>query len=226
MVKTDIRLPPSGTRLDFVAARTRTLGKYVVGCLHFAAGAYLFIHSRLGTDPLDTFALGVLEHLPLTVGIVQTSVAVVCVGVVALWGRRRPPIAPLFTFFFCGSIIDLELRLDWMAKFAAPSLTVLVAGTVLCAYGSALIIMSGFGIRSIDLLAIEIGTHWRWPFWAAKGAIELTLLGAGFALGGPAGLGTLFFLVGVDLLIQPLVWVNSRLFGLVNHGIPARTVTA
>lgn len=167
------------------AGSSAKAAKYGSGCLFFSAGAYLFIHSDMGTDPLDTFALGVLKHLPLTVGVVQTSVAVVCLAVVALWGRRRPPLSPLLTFFLCGSVIDVERKIDWMSHIHAPSILILIAATLFCAYGSALIIMSGFGIRAIDLVAIEATTQWRWPFWAGKGMIELSLLVTGFVLGGP-----------------------------------------
>jgi hypothetical protein len=31
---------------------------YLGGCLVFSSGATFFIYSRLGTDPLDTFSLG------------------------------------------------------------------------------------------------------------------------------------------------------------------------
>ncbi|MEO6703340.1 MAG: hypothetical protein ABI140_11605 [Jatrophihabitantaceae bacterium] len=196
------------------------LGKYLSGCLLFAIGAYLFIYSKLGTDPLDTFALGVLRHLPLTIGLVQLSVAIACVTAVSLWLRQRPRLAPLFTFFFCGSIIDLERKLDPMTTVHIPAVVILTLGTLCCAYGSALIIMSGFGIRAIDLLAIAAVRQWRWPFWTGKAIIELSLLATGYLLGGPAGWGTVFFLVGVDLLIQPMVWSNVRVLGLVNHGLP------
>ncbi|MER6842746.1 YczE/YyaS/YitT family protein [Streptomyces platensis] len=212
----------ASTNSTYVAKHSRKLTKYLAGCLFFSVGAYLFINSELGTDPLDTFALGVLRHLPLTVGIVQTSVAVVCVAIVALWARRRPLVAPLLTFFLCGSLIDLERKLDWMQGVDVPHIAVLTVATVLCAYGSALIIMSGFGIRSIDLLAIEMTRKWRWPFWIGKGVIEMSLLVTGYLLGGPAGIGTVFFLVGVDLLIQPLIRASTKVLGLVNHGLPDR----
>jgi uncharacterized membrane protein YczE len=196
--------------------------KYLAGCLTFSVGAYLFIHSRMGTDPLDTFALGVLRHLPLTVGIVQAAVAVACLAIVSVWTRRRPMVLPLFTFFFCGSVIDLQIAARWMDAVAVPSLVVLVAATVACAYGSALIIMSGLGIRSIDLLAITIMQRLRPPFWVAKGVIEGCLLVTGYLLGGPVGVGTVFFLIGVDLLIQPMIQLSERVFRLRNHGLPPR----
>ncbi|MFF5480145.1 YitT family protein [Streptomyces sp. NPDC012935] len=183
---------------------------YLAGCLVFSAGAYLFIHSDLGTDPLDVFALGLLEHVPVTVGLSQATVAAICLAVVAAWTRTRPLLSPLFTFFFCGSVIDLLRWSDPARDLPIPSPGVLAGAVLLCAYGSALIIMSGFGIRAIDLLALTMTSKWRWPFWTTKGLIEASLMTLGFLMGGPLGIGTICFLVGVDLLIQPLIRVNSK----------------
>ncbi|MDT4987630.1 MAG: uncharacterized protein QOI74_1724 [Micromonosporaceae bacterium] len=195
---------------------------YLSGCLFFALGAYLFIVSDLGTDPLDTFALGLQRHLPLTVGMAQSGIAVICLLTVAAWTRRRPILSPLLTFFLCGSVIDL-LRAGDPARFLPLNpAEMLVAGTACCAYGSSLIIMSGFGIRAMDLLAIEMVNRWRWPFWVGKGCLEMALLGTGWLMGGPAGVGTVCFLVGVDLLIQPLVWLNATALRVRNLGLPPR----
>ncbi|GGM52876.1 membrane protein [Longimycelium tulufanense] len=207
-----------GRRRAFDMGRLWT---YLVGCIVFALGAYLFILSELGTDPLDVFVLGLLRHLPLTVGLGQAGVAVVCLLAVAAWTHRRPQLSPMFTFFFCGSMIDALRWLDVGRWLAFPSYLVLAVATLLCAYGSALIIMSGFGIRAMDLLAITMTSRWRWPFWAAKGTLEGLLLVSGFLLGGPLGIGTVCFLVGVDLLIQPLIYLNTRL-GVRNLGLPVR----
>lgn len=197
---------------------------YLAGCLIFSGGAYLFIHSDLGTDPLDVFALGLLEHVPVTVGLSQATVAAICLAVVAAWTRTRPLLSPLFTFFFCGSAIDLLRWSDPARHLLIPSPGVLACAVLLCAYGSALIIMSGFGIRAIDLLALTMTSKWRWPFWAAKGLIEASLMTFGFLMGGPLGIGTVCFLVGVDLLIQPLIRANSRMLRIPNLGLPERSV--
>ncbi|MBO4161934.1 YczE/YyaS/YitT family protein [Micromonospora antibiotica] len=199
---------------------------YLIGCFFFSLGAYFFIVSHLGTDPLDTFALGLLRHVPGTIGIAQAAVAVTCVSIVAVWTRRRPVLSPMLTFFLCGSAIDGLLILDPVRLAPAPAATLLAAGTACCAYGSALIIMSGFGIRAMDLLAIAMVQRWRWPFWLAKGALELTLLATGWLMGGPAGVGTLCFLIGVDLLIQPLMWLNATVFRVRNLGLPPHPAPA
>ncbi|WP_280269225.1 YczE/YyaS/YitT family protein [Nocardia wallacei] len=195
------------------------LGKYLSGAILFSLGAYFFIASHMGTDPLDTFALGLRRHIPVTVGIAQFGVALVCVLVVTGWARRRPPVSSLVTFFLCGSVIDLLLWSDW--ERSLPSgYGMLVVATLLCAYGSALIIMSGLGIRAMDLVAIQALRTTGLPFWIGKGLIEGVLLLSGYLLGGPVGVGTVFFLVGVDLLIQPMMLLNRRILGLANQGMP------
>ncbi|GHH27697.1 YczE/YyaS/YitT family protein [Streptomyces lanatus] len=189
---------------------------YLTGCVVFASGATLFIHSELGVDPLDVLSLGVLEHLPLTIGVVQALVAAVCIAIWSVWNRRRPVLMPFVTFLLCGSLIDLLLLADlsWIAS--VPSLCVAV---VLCAYGSALIIMSGTGIRAMDLIVITLNQRWKVPFWGAKVGVEAVLLTLGWLLGGPVGIGTLAFLVFVDGLIQPFMSFNSRALNLTNHGL-------
>jgi uncharacterized membrane protein YczE len=197
---------------------------YPVSCLIFSCGAYLFIHSDLGADPLDVFSLGLVRHLPVTVGVSQTLVAVVCLVVVAAWTRERPLVAPLFTFFFCGSVIDLLRWSDPAGALPVPSAGLLACAVLLCAYGSALIIMSGFGIRTIDVLALAMTSRWRWPFWTAKGLIETSLMISGFLMGGPLGIGTVCFLVGVDLLIQPLITAHYKTFRIPHPVTPEQPV--
>lgn len=192
---------------------------YLAGCLSFSTGAAFFIESRLGTDPLDVFALGLLEHTPLTVGMAQALVAVVCIGVWACWNRRRPVLSPFVTFFLCGSLIDALRALDAAAHVPLPAPALMLAGVLLCTEGSALIILSGVGIRAMDLVAITMTLRWRWPFWCAKGLLELVLLVSGWLMGGPVGVGTLCFLGIVDTLIQPGMRLNARLFSLRNHGL-------
>lgn len=196
--------------------RPARLLTYVAGCVAFSVGAYLFIHSRLGTDPLDTFALGLMKHMPMTVGVAQTLVAVACLLATAWLTRTRPRASPILTFFACGSLIDVQMALDW-ARALGPY-PALLLGAMVCAYASALIVMSGFGIRAMDLLAIAIRERWHWPFWTGKAAIEGSLFLLGWWLGGPVGVGTVTFFVLVDGLIQPLIWLNTRCLRMRNHG--------
>lgn len=193
---------------------------YVLGCLLFSMGAGFFISAQLGTDPLDVMALGLVKHLPLTVGLAQAGFAALCLLVYGLWNRTKPPLSPFFTFFFCGSLIDLWIYTQAVERFVMLSpVPLMLCGVMLCAYGSSLIIMSGIGIRAMDLIALTMVRKWSLPFWACKGVMEVLLLGAGWALGGPVGVGTLCFLVMVGWLIQPLIWANASYLRLEDYGL-------
>ncbi|MEU3723930.1 hypothetical protein [Streptomyces sp. NPDC031705] len=200
---------------------THRLLTYLGGCVVFSTGAYLFIHSDLGTDPLDVFALGLLRHVPLTVGIAQGLIAAVCILVRAAWYRRRPVLMPFATFFLCGSLIDLLLFLEPARFLPLPAPATMLLATMLCAYASSLIIMSGIGIRAMDLVAIAMTEKWGWPFWIAKMSMEGVLLLSGYLMGGPVGVGTLCFLLVVDTLIQPFLRVNERVLRMPNLGMPS-----
>lgn len=202
-----------------VSLRTnRNLCTYLIGCVLFASGATGLIGSKLGTDPLDTLCLGILRFLPLTIGITQTLVASVFLGVWALWNRRVPIVSPLITFFFCGSIIDVLRHFDLAGRSGLDPVALMIVGLSLCSLGSAYIIMSGFGVRAMDLIAIT--AHHRTPahFWMVKSGLEGIMLLIGWVLGGPVGVATVCFLVVVDLTIQPLIWANARI-GITDRGL-------
>jgi uncharacterized protein len=198
--------------------RASRLVLYLAGCVVFAFGATLFIVARQGSDPLDVFVLGLREHLPITIGLGQGGVAIACVLAWAAWNRRRPQLLPMVTFFLCGSLIDGMLYIHVAGGWpVAPVFVVALAG-ILCAIGSACIILSGLGIRAMDLLALTMRARWRWPLWCAKGALEMALLAVGAVLGGPVGYGTVYFLVVVGLLLQPCIALLERACKVPNHG--------
>ena len=221
-------LPRRGVASTLLPLRYRPsqYGLYLAGCVLFAVGATCFIEAGLGTDPLDVFALGLRDVTPLTVGLAQGAFAALMLVVWAGLERRVPSLWPFVTFFFCGSMIDLWLHTGLLGRTPLPDGPLMLLGVGLCALGSAYIIMSGIGIRAMDLVAIALAHETGRPFWLFKAAFEILLLVVGWALGGPVGVGTVFFLVFVGLLIQPVMTLNGRLVGLPNHALPDPHVTS
>lgn len=192
---------------------------YLAGCVLFAIGATCFIEADLGTDPLDVFALGLRDVTPLTVGLAQGLFAALMLAIWAGLNRHVPSIWPFITFFFCGTMIDLWLHNGMLGRTPLSDAGLMLVGVALCAWGSAYIIMSGIGIRAMDLVALSLAERTRRPFWLFKAVAEVGLLAVGWALGGPVGVGTVFFLVFVGFLIQPVMTFNGRVVGLPNHAL-------
>jgi uncharacterized membrane protein YczE len=190
---------------------------YIFGCILFALGASLFIKSNLGTDPLDIFAIGLKKTFGLKIGTSQSLFAIICL---LFWSSinkwKFPPITTFLTFFICGYLIDLTLFS--LENFHFNNWAEMLSGVILCTEGSALIIMSTFGIRAMDLLSICLHEKTKKPFWLYKGMFEILLLLTGYLLGGNVGIGTLFFLIFVGWGIQPTIILNQKI-GITNFSI-------
>ena len=212
---------------DLTVLNRQQVVLYLLGCVIFSLGAKCFIDSQLGVDPLDVQILGLSQHLHLTIGLTSGLVAVSFLTVWSLWNHRLPLLTPFMTTFICGNLIDLWnlIRLEQVSHRLLSSVALLLLGLILCAYASSLIIMSGIGIRIMDLIAITMVMKWRWPFFAAKLVLEIYLCVSGWLLGGPVGIGTIAFIVLVGTLIQPFMIMNAQLLNIPNYGL-AKTQAA
>jgi uncharacterized protein len=191
---------------------------YFLGCILFSIGATLFICSNLGTNPLDVFTTGIRKQFGLMIGTTQSLFAITCLFI---WSiiykfKRVPPISTFLTFFLCGYLIDFFL---FIVNESTPlnSWIELSLAVLLCTQASALIIMSGFGIRAMDLVAIALVDKTNLPFWVYKGIAEVLLFSIGWSLGGAFGVGTIVFLFFVGWMIQPFIYFNEKL-GIPNYG--------
>lgn len=194
---------------------------YLLGCIIFSFGGKFFIDSKLGTDPLDVLVLGIVAHIGCTIGIVSGVIAVFFLVLWSIWNRKKPPISPFVTMFFVGSLMDLWnfCNVEKITTVFFSSYVILVVGLLLASYGSALIIMSGIGIRTMDLVAITIVNKWGWHFFYAKMLFETGFVFSGWMLGGPVGVGTIAFVCIVGSTIVLFMSFNERVLSIHNFGL-------
>jgi uncharacterized membrane protein YczE len=95
----------------------------------------------------------------------------------------------------------------------------MLTALLLDAYASALIILSGIGIRVMDLVTITMLRRWGCSFLTGKIGLELAFLTAALLLGGPVGIGTVAFVGVVATFITPFMRMNEHLLGLPNFGL-------
>ena len=214
---------PDAPGPEQAAAPARRLAMYLGGCLCFSLGVMLFIDADLGVDPFHAMTLGLVAAVGepyLQVGFMDAAVTVVLLVVWMAWNQRLPPLSTFVTMVLIGLGIDLWNWLDVdVGGLVGSRALPLLAGLLLNAYGSSLIIMSGIGIRVVDLVALTLVRHLGTRFYLSKLALEAAFLLAGFLLGGPVGIAALAFVCVVGPFTEPLIWANRRFLRLPDYGL-------
>lgn len=199
------------------------LAMYVCGCILFSLGVKLFIESGMGTDPLHAMIIGIVDTIDqpfLRIGLVESGITGLFLLVWAVWNKRFPPLMTFVTMAAVGFMIDFWNLVGVGIFHMLPPIELMLLALLIDAYASALIILSGVGIRIMDLVAISMVQKWGWTFLKAKLLFEVSFVLIAMAFGGPIGVGTLAFVAIVGTLVPPMMWFSVRYFNMPNHGLP------
>ncbi|MFM7757135.1 MAG: YczE/YyaS/YitT family protein [Actinomycetota bacterium] len=184
------------------------LVRCVLGLALFGFGITLFVRAGLGLAPWDVFHLGVAENLDLSLGVV-----IIVVGFLLLLAwiplSQRPGVGTVLNAVEIGLVVNLTKPLIGEADALAVQVVMMASGLLVVGLGSALYIGAGLGSGPRDGLMMGIsGRTWanrRVSIRTARTAVEASVLAAGFVLGGPIGIGTVAFMVGIGPLVQFLL---------------------
>lgn len=173
---------------------------------HF--GVTLFLLSNLGSDPFNVLIQGLFRTVPwpfwagMTHGRTHLTVSLLILAVLMFVDRSKVRPGTVVCMALGGPIIDLfTVLLSPVLNDSLPMLArliMLAAGCIILAFGMTVVIRSEAGTGPNDLVAVVISEKLKKPFGVVRIIVDLCLAGAGFALGGVLGLGTVIcaFLVG------------------------------
>ena len=172
----------------------------VAGLFFFGLGITFFIRAELGLAPWDVFHKGLSEKLDVPIGNVIIGVGVL---LLLLWIplRQKPGLGTILNAIEIGLVVNLTKPIVGHPDHIVGRLGLMIAGLLIVALGSALYIGAGLGPGPRDGLMLglsERGISIR----LARTCVEITVLIAGVALGGPVGLGTIAFTFGIGPLVQ------------------------
>lgn len=172
----------------------------VAGLFLFGLGITFFIRAELGLAPWDVFHKGLSEKLDVPIGNVIIGVGVL---LLLLWIplKQKPGLGTILNAIEIGLVVNLTKPIVGHPDHIVGRLGLMVAGLLIVALGSAIYIGAGLGPGPRDGLMLglsERGISIR----LARTCVEITVLIAGVALGGPVGLGTIAFTFGIGPLVQ------------------------
>ena len=186
----------------------RMVGRYlklVLGLYLFGQGIWLGLQAHLGVGPWDVLAGGLSDKLDQPFGRTAIGVSVV-VFLIALLAKVRPGPGTLLNVVLIGAFIDLLLAsplLDGVGDGPlALRLLTTVGGIASVAAGSAFYLGAHLGPGPRDGLMVAIHSRTGWPVGVARAGLECGVLVLGVLLGGPVGVGTIAFALGIGPAVQ------------------------
>ncbi len=193
--------PLAQVRAGRLPLRVSTL---LAGLIAYGTSMAMMIRARLGLDPWDTFHYGIWSHLPLSFG---TVVIIVGSLVLLLWIplRQWPGLGTIANVIVIGIATDAALWL-FDAPHPLPARVALMAGGVLLnGIAGALYIGSQLGPGPRDGLMTGLARRTGRSIRLVRTSLELTVLLAGWLLGGVVGVGTVCYALAIGPLVQLLL---------------------
>ena len=192
-------LPPKGG-----VALWRRLVQVVVGLVLYGFSCAVMIQAVLGIDPWDTLHQGISVITGVPFGVV---VIIVGVGVLLLWIplRQKPGIGTVLNVLIIGLTIDLFLGWLPVASGFTMGIVIFVIGLALNGLAIALYVGAGLGPGPRDGLMTGLVKRTGKPVWLVRTAIEVVVLGAGWAFGGIIGIGTVMYALGIGPIAHVLM---------------------
>jgi uncharacterized membrane protein YczE len=191
------------------------LFRLIIGLYLFGLGIAFQIRATLGLAPWDVFGQGLANITGLSFGLATVLASAI---ILLLWIplKQKPGLGTVFNALLIGPFVDLSLRFvpsaaDWGI---VGQIGWYVLGMAIIALGTGIYIGARLGPGPRDGLMTGSVKKFGKPVWVVRTVLEGGATLIGIALGGPVGLGTLLFVVGIG----PMVQVSMRAFGLVDKG--------
>lgn len=190
----------------------RRLIQLLAGLTLYGVSMAMMIRSTLGVDPWDVFHVGVASRVPLTFGQVTIVTGAL---VLLLWVplRQWPGLGTVANVVVIGLAADAGLALIGTPSSLPAQAVLLVSSIVLNGLAGGLYIGSQLGPGPRDGLMTGFARRTGVSIRLVRTTIEVVVLGVGWLLGGPVGLGTVLYALAIGPLVQfflPRVTVDLR----------------
>jgi uncharacterized membrane protein YczE len=175
----------------------------VFGLFIYYLGFVAILNSGLGMYPGGVFTVGVAARAPLTIGQVTqiTQATFLLLG----WYLGFPPgLGTLADLTLSGIFIDLFISsgLVPVPTGLIGQLLILFLGVGLMGAGTYFYIRVLLGAGPMDGFMLGMLAKTRRPVSVVRGAMEVAFLAAGWALGGPVGVGTVVTAFTIGYSVQ------------------------
>ncbi|MFD9893949.1 YitT family protein [Amycolatopsis sp. NPDC059027] len=185
-------------------APVRRSAQLLAGLALYGTSMAMMTRAHLGLAPWDVLSDGLNKLTGLSFG---TLTAIIAVAVLLLWIpiRQRPGIGTVANIVVISIVVDLVRAVLPDQHVLAWQITLLVGGVVLNGVATAVYVGTRLGPGPRDGLMTGLAARTGWSVRLVRTGIEVTVLAAGWLLGGSVGVGTVFYALAIGPLAQALL---------------------
>lgn len=179
----------------------RRLVQLVAGLALYGTSMAMQIRATLGLNPWDVLHEGLTRQTPLGFGLITAVTGVV---VLLLWIplRQRPGIGTVANVLVIAVTVDLALALIPAPGGLPGRIALMAGGIVLNGVASAAYVGARLGPGPRDGLMTGLAARTGGSLRLVRTGIEVTVLAAGWVLGGTVGVGTVLYALAIGPLTQ------------------------
>lgn len=180
--------------------RIRRFVQLNVGLVLFGSSLALLITADLGLDPWDVLHQGISRTLDVRLGLAVVATSFV---VLALWIpiRQRPGLGTVLNAILVGLVFEATISILPETDSLVVRWILLAAAVGVNAIATGMYVGAGLGPGPRDGLMTGIAAK-GYKIRTVRTAIEITVLIAGWILGGSVGIGTVVYALGIGPLVH------------------------
>lgn len=192
--------------------RVTTLAFLVVGLTVFGLGEALLINAGIGVSPWTVLAEGTSNVSGWSIGL---SAFVVSVAVLLAWIplRQSPGIGTVANAVIISLTLEFSLPYIPSPDGTFLQLVQVIAGILIVGIGSAIYLIANLGPGPRDGLMTGLQRVTGYPIGWVRSSIEITVVIAGWLLGGTVGVGTVMFALLIGPTVSACLFGFQRVFG-------------
>ncbi|MDQ3103261.1 MAG: hypothetical protein M3Q53_05425 [Actinomycetota bacterium] len=188
-------------RRDLWRATPARFARLILGLTLFGVGEGLLVAAQLGNSPWTVLAEGVSLNSSLGVGAATVAISVV---VLLLWIplRQAPGLGTIANAIVIGLALEGAVQILPEDPGLGLRWGLMSAGISLVALGSGLYLTAALGPGPRDGLMTGLARRTGVSLRLVRASIEISVLVAGYLLGGAVGIGTVAFAVAIGPGVQ------------------------
>ena len=181
------------------------------GLMLFGLGEGLLIVSFTGASPWSVLAQGISLNVNLSIG---TITLLISIAVLILWIPlgQKPGMGTIFNALIIALMIDLCIKFVPTPTNYINQLILAFISVITVGIGGGIYLVSNLGAGPRDGLMIGLQKLTNFPIAAVRATLEISVVSAGWYLGGTVGIGTLLFAFGIGPCVALGLYLVGKIF--------------